>query len=158
MFGFQMELESFHIMEKLIIAPVVEKKCLSLTISLLPTLCSFVSTCNHTYSLIDGTHGAYSSNRVLLPNTANICCFAKSAVWCCDDQDFCFFMYTLTHMHAYSLVVSVLTPYYSEVCVCVLYFIVVVTITSISKVKGWQMFNNQIFFFKLAWSIGVNKV
>lgn len=32
-------------------------------------------------------------------------------------------MYTLTHMHAYSLVVSVLTPYYSELgvitCVCV---------------------------------------
>lgn len=49
-------------------------------------------------------------------------------------------MYTLTHMHAYSLVVSVLTPYYSELgvitCVCVLYFIVVVTIISIPKVKG----------------------
>lgn len=120
-------------MEKLIIAPVVERKCLSLTISLLPTLCSFVSTCNHTYGLIDGTHGAYSSNRVLLPNTANICCFAKSAVLCCDDQDFCFFMYTLTHMHAYTLVVSVLTPYYSElgvitsVCVCVLYLSETVT-------------------------------
>lgn len=79
---------------------------------------------------------------VLLPNTANICCFAKSAVRCCDDQDFCFFMYTLTHMHAYTLVVSVLTPYYSElgvittVCVCVCtYFIGVVTIISIPKVK-----------------------
>lgn len=80
MFSFQMELESFHIMEKLIIAPVVERKCLSLTISLLPTLCSFVSTCNHTYSLIDGTHGAYSSNSVATKHSKHLLLCQVSSV------------------------------------------------------------------------------